>query len=117
MQYMTRKFLLQYVPLQVPTNLSVNGRERAMHFACIDCRYCWFSNFSLFFISNFNFRPVVGFFFGCWFFLVGDLFFVFPRPRHGVVVLVILVNEIARVGRYYLGYRWLVGGCDLGKFW
>lgn len=62
MQYMTRKVLLQYVPLQVPTNLSVNGRERAMHFACIDCRYCWFSNFkSLYQISIFA-RPVVGFF-------------------------------------------------------
>lgn len=105
MLYMTREFLLQDVLLPVPTNLSVNGRERAMHFACIDCRYCWFSNFN--FLSNFNFRPVVGFFFGCWFFLVGDLFFVFPRPRLGVVLLVILVNEIALVGRY-LGYCWLV---------
>lgn len=41
-----------------------------------------------------------------------------PRPRPGVVLLVILVNEIARVGRY-LGYCWLVGlvgGCDLGGF-
>lgn len=63
MQYITREFLLQYVPLPVPTNLSVNGRERAMHLACIDCRYCWFSNFK-FFLSNFKFRPVVGFFRG-----------------------------------------------------
>lgn len=32
---------------------------------------------------------------------------MFPRPRPGVVVLVILGNEIARVGRD-LGYCWLV---------
>lgn len=67
---------------------------------------------NLVFLSNFNFRPVVGFFFGVGFLLVGD--FLFPRPRPGVVVLVILGNEIARVGRD--PWVLLVGGRDLGTF-
>lgn len=61
-----------------------------------------FSNFT--FLSNFNFRPVV-----CW-------FFFFPRPRPGVVLVSFGKRNCAC---RYLRYCWLVGlvgGCDLGVF-